>query len=190
MYNRKYSTHIFEKSSIRQQAIQDLEHVCVLDCFHGKGEIWENMHKLSKIDKVQGIEKNKKLHSCFDTLYGDNLKLLKTIDIDEYNVIDLDAFGSPFKQMDIIFARAQKPKVIIYTFCFSGMSGVPQEISRAKNIQKKCKTIINGYLDEMFSAYLKLHGVTEWYDITIKQNLRKSYGYFIYDSKKDLTRNQ
>lgn len=187
---KKHSSHFEEKIAIRLEAVKNLDQINVLDCFHASGDIWKRMEQYVSINKFLGIEKNKRLKSTKEVIHDNNLKVLKHINIDNYNVIDLDAYGSPLEQMEIIFKRSEKSKIIIYTFCFYALSGIPLLMSEAPRIQERCKTIMNQYFEEMFSSYLKKHGITEWYDITFTGNIKKMYGYFYYNPEKDLTRTE
>lgn len=179
---KKTSSNFRDKVAVRCDAIDGLESVRVLDCFHAKGELWNRVRQIAQVDEVLGIEKNKHLKSIDKVIYGNNLKVMQEIDIDRYNVIDLDAFGSPLEQMEIVFRKAKLPKVVIYTFCFSGLSGIPGIMSTCRDIQSRCRTIVNGYFDDMFSDYLHKHGVKEYYEIELKQTgFHKHYGYFMYN---------
>lgn len=182
MTNKKTSSNINDKIAIRREAVKGLKEIKVLDCFHAKGELWNRMTSYRTINDLLGIEKNKHLKSVNKVVYGNNLQVMSKIDIDHYNVIDLDAYGSPLEQMEIVFKRAKKPKIVIYTFCFSGLSGIPNIMVVDKRITERCKTILNSYFDDMFSYYLHRHGVKEYKEIVyVSRGMRKHYGYFYYN---------
>lgn len=132
---------------------------------------------------VVGIEKNEYLKSPFYVLYGDNRKIIRTIDIDQFSVIDIDAYGSPFEIMEYVFETAKNPKVIIYTFNRMCIAGINKEINVWKLATERCKTILNPYADDMFSYYLYKHGVKQYYEIRFEAAMKKRYGYFIYNPK-------
>ena len=96
------------KQSLRAYYTSDLNEVNVLDCFCGKSEVWEGVPctKYIGIDK----EKTKKIN-----YHGDNRKWLKVLDLSNFNVIDLDAYGIPYSQLEIIFSnKTLKKGTIIF----------------------------------------------------------------------------
>lgn len=180
--NKKLNSFLKEKISVRLQAIEGMKEVKVLDCFHAEGELWNNVRRFKRIDNLLGIEKNKHLKSIDKTIYGNNLNVMREINLDDFNVIDLDAYGSPLEQMEVVFTRCNEPKVVIYTFCYNGLSGVPKIMSCCWEIQEHCKTILNPYFDDLFKNYLYKHGIKEYYEIEkVSTGFRKKYGYFYYN---------
>lgn len=180
---KKYSSNFKDKVAIRLQATERINDIRVLDCFHAKGELWNKIREYRNVNDFLGIEKNKKLKSTDRVIYDNNIKVLREINIDNYNIIDLDAYGNPFEQMNIVFERCKKPKIIIYTFISFGISGIPKEINVFKECSLKCKTILNSYLEDMFENYLYKNGVSEYFEI--KKNelsmTNKRYGFFYYN---------
>lgn len=84
----------------------------VLDCFCGKGRIYQAVYR----DKVQfycGVD-NQKIHSLTLCTVMDNIKYLASMDISEFNVFDLDAYGSPWKQMYLILKRSSQKEIMMF----------------------------------------------------------------------------
>lgn len=187
--NRKKSSHFNEKIWIREEALRNVEKANVLDCFHGEGKLWGYLCETQKnIDSVTGIE-IKKLKSKFPVIHDNNENALKEIILDKYNVFDLDAYGYPVKQMDILFKRIKKESVIIYTICISPLAKIPEAMNVAKDITDICKTIITRFSYEMFVNYLYRHGIQEYHEYCFEnKSIKKYYGYFLYNPKNDLTR--
>ena len=80
----------------------DKDELNVLDVYHGKGLIWKSIiNQSSKKINVLGIDE--KGYDGIIQLKGDNVKFLKHIDLSMYDIIDLDAYGIPFKQLETIF---------------------------------------------------------------------------------------
>lgn len=172
------------KVELRKLAIKDLDHVSVLDCFAGKNVLWNQIEK----DKYLGIEKEK---GKGKNLYGDNVKLLGELDLSAFNVIDLDSYGIPAKQIDKIFRNPtfdKKNTVIIYTAIANSMSGLSETLVRHYNIGKlyaKSKTMFNARAHNMFHGYLYSLGVRELtrFELT-GTSFRKEYGFFRISEKK------
>lgn len=55
--NKKYSSRIEHKLAIRLKACEQLKSIKVLDCFHGKGELWRSLQDFVEIEGFLGIEK-------------------------------------------------------------------------------------------------------------------------------------
>lgn len=90
------------KIDIRQKLIAELSTVCVLDAFAGAGkmhrEVWHLADHYTACDT--------KWYKDQRTAYVvDNRRLLRTIDLQPFNVFDLDAYGSPWEQVLIIASR-------------------------------------------------------------------------------------
>lgn len=54
----------------------------------------------------------------------DNKRVLRTIDLAEFNIFDLDAYGSPWEQVLIIAARRNVEKGERIAFCITDGSGL------------------------------------------------------------------
>jgi len=146
----------------------------VLDAYHGTGTIWQNVQKqyagkikTLKIDKLQK-------DPCF-VMIGDNEKFMESIDLTRFDVIDLDAYGVPFEQLEIMFRKGWKGLCFV-TFIQSVMGILPHEMLKLLNYPeaaiKDCPTLLgkNGF--KKFCNYLFLRGVKK---VTVRQNQRKAY---------------
>jgi hypothetical protein len=91
-----------DKVGLRMKFLPDLDEISVLDCFHGSGKIWGKLTELSdgKISVI-GID----IKDGPGVLVGDNRKWLRSLDLERFDVIDLDAYGNPFDQIDILIDR-------------------------------------------------------------------------------------
>src|SRR3954465_4124097 len=85
-----------------QDRLASLQHitkdtVTVLEAFGGDGIIW-SLVKERTDKKISVLRIDKKQNKRGIYLKGDNLKFLKSIDISGFDIIDLDAYGSPYNQ--------------------------------------------------------------------------------------------
>ncbi len=178
------NSYLYGKIALRKNAIEQLKKIKVLDCFGGKGIIWE---KIKSINKKQCIEvisieiekgKNKK------AIEGNNLKLLPSLDLKEFNVIDVDAYGSPFKQLDIILNnRTLKQGTIIFVTDIQTMQGaVPHKLLLQDNITrkmiKKIPSLFYKKSFEIMKSYLNKKGITK-IDIYRPEKRKKYYTFTI-----------
>lgn len=90
------------KIDIRQKLFAAIFQANVLDAFAGAGkmyrEVWREAASYTAID--QRWYKDQRL-----AYVADNRRVLRAIDLQPFNVFDLDAYGSPWEQALIIAAR-------------------------------------------------------------------------------------
>ena len=108
MNNRQTKTnnsYLAEKINLRLRHLPNKKSIEVLDCFAGKSVIWNRIKSKSNYNiNVIGIDKIK----YGNNLNGDNVKYLKGMDLKRFDLIDLDAYGIPFKQLEIIFKKKKR----------------------------------------------------------------------------------
>jgi hypothetical protein len=113
----------------------------VLDCFHGAGRIWEEIKKDGYYIKVVSIDKKPGA-----TIRGDNLKVLDKINLNDYDIIDLDSYGIPFKQIELILNKKYYGHLFI-TFIQSMHGILPKKmlntLGYTTKMIDKCKSIFN-----------------------------------------------
>jgi hypothetical protein len=110
-------------------------------------------------------------------LPGDNLKYLKSIKLD-YDIVDLDAYGIPFKQLEILFKRNYIGTIIV-TAIQSGMGVLPKgmlhKLGYQQSMVDKIPTLFSRNGIEKLKNYLYLYGVKQITGYFIN---RKNYFYF------------
>ena len=136
----------------------------VLDCFGGTGRIWDEIKRRKPNKKIEVLRIDQK--NDIDGIYlkGKNEKFLAVLEPDDFTVIDLDAYGVPYKQLQWLFAgRNKKRKVIFLTFIQNIFGCLPtgllMELGYTAAMIDKCPTLFyrNGF--EKLADYLALHGV-------------------------------
>ena len=175
------NSYFEQKVFLRIASIEKLQHkkINILDCFSADSKIWDEI-KRQKQDydiNVTRIEKEDNKKGFY--LKGDNLKFLENLcnNID-FDIIDLDAFGSPVPQLELILKRCKikKDTIFFLTFIqtqFGGLNLKMLEIlGYAKSMIKKCPTLFfkNGF--EKMIKYLFLKG---FYDIIAYRYSKKNY---------------
>ncbi|NCU32487.1 MAG: hypothetical protein EOM23_06055 [Candidatus Moranbacteria bacterium] len=154
------NSHINEKIQLRLLAIKGLKTPRVLDCFSGTGKLWKEVNKIAGKDiEVLGIEKEKGKNR--KALQGDNLKYLPVIDLSLFDVVDLDAYGIPFKQIQILKKRDYHG-IIVVTCIQTGMGQLPnkllEELGYTHEMTKKISSIFNYNGIEKIKNILYLYG--------------------------------
>ena len=137
--------------------------VCILDAFTGNGVIWNQIktrtQKNLKLLRIDVKADRKGLY-----LVGDNVKFLDGMDLSRFDIIDLDAYGSPYKQLKSIFGAGYRGHIIctfIQTMAGRLDNDLLEILGYTKAMICKCPTLFsrNG-LDKMLH-YLNRNGVDE-----------------------------
>jgi len=169
--------YLSEKVQLRKEVISLVKNPNILECFAGKGVLYKQLKK--EVDfKITSIEiehnKNKSAH-----LTGDSYKYLLSLDLTKYNIIDLDAYGIPFKYIEHIVNTGFKGYVIV-TAIQTGMGKLPNKLlitlGYTKEMIKKIPTLFNSNGLEKLKNYLYLVGIKEITGYFIN---RKNYFYFV-----------
>ena len=149
----------------------------ILDCFSGHGHIWNEVSRQKECNlNITSIDSRNDKSSVY--LKGDNIKFLKAMDLNKYDIIDLDSYGIPFQQLEIIFEKKYSG-IIHATFIQSSMgrlnNGLLMSLGYTREMIKKCPTLFskNGY--EKFKNYLANHSILRINELSLKN---KHYLYF------------
>lgn len=172
------NANVSHKVQLRKEATQNLKELRVLDLFAGNNVLWSQF----ECKKYYGIEivKNKGKN-----LNADNLKVIPSLDLSQFNVIDCDSYGIPYKQIEEIFKNPtlQEGTVIIYTAignAFSALSQTALEYFGISKMYRKCKVLFNSKSDVFFHYWLASKNVTEVREYEEESShFTKKYGYFI-----------
>ena len=143
--NRKTDNSFLpEKINLRIDCLKNInkKHIKILECFSGNGIIYSVIKKINNRINVTRIEKKNDAYGKY--LCGDNIKYLKSLDLNDYDVIDLDAYGIPDKQLKIVLDRGYHGYVIV-THIQSVLRtlpfGIVKEIGITENMFNKCTTM-------------------------------------------------
>lgn len=167
---------IVNKVALRKEAIKGLEALRVLDLYAGNNILWSFFDK----EKYYGVEIQK---GKGKNITADCKKLIESLDLSVFNVIDCDSYGVPF---DVIYKilnnkTLKAGTVIIYTAISNRLSGISKQCLKMfnlKNIYDKCHNLITEYSLELFYAMLYKFGISEVEYIESNGNFTKHYGFF------------
>ena len=169
------------KLKVREEALKHIDkekQVSVLDLFAGENILWGYL----KNDYYFGIEKEK---GKGKNLYADNRKVIPSLDLSKFTVIDCDSYGIPVEQIQLLFDNRtlQKGTVVIYTCIGNEMSMLSRKLVKEFNLAKlykKSKVLLNKKSQELFYAFLQRRGVKRVYEIEKQDShFKKKYGFFI-----------
>ena len=171
-------SYFAEKVQLRLNNLPDKEPINVLDMFAGQGMIWDEVIKRSgrKIN-ILGMEKKAGIPRIY--LLGDNEKY--QINYDAFDLIDLDAYSIPYRQMKRILDMATK-KIGIFVTLIQVINGRLPSIlllnfGYTKVMIRKSPTIFNRHGQEKLLSYLAMRDI-RWVKFYSTPNRRKTYLYF------------
>lgn len=157
------NSNLKEKIILRLKNLPNKEKIYVLDLFHGDGTIWESIKRITKKNIiVHGIDI--KIYEDSFALIGDNLKTLESLNLNKYDIIDVDAYGEPVDLLKIIFSKLENPTQLFITFIQSQFGRLPNKLllenSIDPNIYTKCQTLFNKHGKELFFYFLSCYFIT------------------------------
>lgn len=175
------NSHLQAKIKLRMGHLPNKPTLKVLDAFRGEGEIWNYIRARTK-QKIEITGIDKKSNSNEFVLFGDNKKFFPSIPFETYDVIDLDAYGVPFDQLEYIFDYDRRKKIhhkIFLTFIQSIYGRLPlgllRKLGYSEAMVKKIPVLFDRNGIEKLKAYLALMGVSK---IFIKSMGKKYYLFF------------
>ena len=141
------NSYLKYKIDIRINNLPSKTDIKVLDCFAGEGVIWDTIKNKLKHINFDIISIDKHYRDNVD-LVGNNIKFLKNLDLSCYDVIDLDAYGVPYKQLKIVFTNKSLSinTIFFVTFIASNRGMLPYglliEYGYNYNMIKKIPTLL------------------------------------------------
>ena len=128
----KFNTSTDAKVSLRREMLKLLGTTDpkILDAYGGPGELW----KLAYDETPNYVGVDKRLYLDGRTMVkGDNTRFLRAIDLESFDVFDLDAFGSPFESLAIIshrFKWKEKDRIAVFLTEGTGFNAAMNGLSR------------------------------------------------------------
>lgn len=174
------NSHLQDKINIRLDSLKHIkkQEVNILEAFAGDGIIWNAVQKQTK-KKLNILRIDKKEGKKGVYLKGDNMKFISIFDFKHFDIIDLDAYGSPFNQLEVIFKKKFKG-IVHCTFIQTGMGRLNNsmliKLGYTKSMIQKIPSLFCKYGKEKIYQYLANEGVVL---ITSIELDRKTYFYFV-----------
>ena len=162
-YTDNDEANLGAKVDLRIEAVESLgepRHIHVLDAFHGDGVVWSLVKDQLPPGWIVQLYRADYENHAAGTLKVDNVRLLEVIDLNRFDLIDLDAYGYPDKQLRIIAARAPQIPVVMTTI-WRAWGMVPNAVSRDlgfKFPKGYAKTLVATVGEELWVAWLYQRG--------------------------------
>jgi len=166
------------KVSLRLHSLKKINHnILVLDCFAGNQFLWSEVKKQSSLN-IETVPIDIRPDKSKAYLKGMNLKFMKTMDLTQFDIIDLDAYGIPFDHLELLFEKKYKGTVHV-TFIQSNRGRLPNKflnkLGYTNEMIKKIPTLFSKNAFEKLCNYLKMNGISHIFYLSLK---RKYYLYF------------
>lgn len=157
------NSHLEEKVRLRLDTVNmiDKDVINVLECYAGDGFIWSEVKLHTKKEiKVLRIDQKPGKRGVY--LKGENMKYLRNMDFSGFDIVDLDAYGIPFNQMELVFEKNYKGYVHV-TAIQSVMGALPHGLLEANGfpsrMYKKCPILFSKHGLRKIENYLQGKGV-------------------------------
>ena len=173
------NSYLEEKVQLRLDTINmiDKDVISVLECYAGDGYIWSEVRLRTKKEiKVLRIDQKPDKKGVY--LKESNMKFIKSMDFSQFDIVDLDAYGIPFEQLEVVFEKKFKGCVHV-TAIQSVMVALPDVLLEANGIParmyKKTPILFSKHGLHKLCNYLQQHGVEKITGFFIE---KKNYFYF------------
>lgn len=123
------NSHLPMKARLRAEAVRQtgLDRLRVLDAFAGEGKVWQEVERLCPGVEFEYVRIDKKKYSGHQTIQANNLKVMPSLGLSQFDLIDLDAYGWPHEQLLLCAERA--PDVPVVATCImQPRSKVPTKV--------------------------------------------------------------
>ena len=110
------NSHEYAKLRLREDAVRSLglTHIKVLDAYSGKGVMWRALaarmpdvtFDVTRIDKKPDDDDP-------SLIRGDNVRVMRGMDLSQFDLIDLDAYGVPARQLELCAEGAPHVPVVL-----------------------------------------------------------------------------
>lgn len=139
----------------------------VLDLFCGNGEMYNRAYK-GRVEYYHGVDKEK-IHNPKICTLTNNIVYITQNTLDDFNVFDLDDYGTPWKQLYLILKKLKRDEVTIF-------------VTDGLVLRQKMDGTVSKFVSatEQIPRKMNIPGLNRWYvDIfaTMLLDLEKRYNW-------------
>ena len=163
----------------------------VLDLFCGNGEMYNRAYK-GRVEYYHGVDKEK-IHNPKICTLTNNLVYITQNTLDDFNVFDLDDYGTPWKQLYLILKKLKRDEVTIFVtdglVLRQKMDGtVSKFVSATEQVPRKMNIpgLNRWYVDIFATMLLDLEKRYNWKTVKAQyfHNERQTVYYWVIKLKK------
>ncbi len=165
------------KIQLRLDSLPNEPEIKVLEAFGGEGLLWTAVKRRAPGKNISVLSMDKNKYTRVQ-LQGENIKFLAGMDLQQFDIIDLDALGSPAPQLEILFKKQYKG--VVHCTFIQTMSGkisnvVLENLGYTKTMIRKSPALFNRNGYDKFCQFLANKGVKR---IKSASYGRKNYFWF------------
>jgi hypothetical protein len=148
----------------------------VLDCFAGEGRLWETLKREYEVEAYVPIDTSPRQAG---TLPGDAMLLVRSVGVDQFNVIDVDSYGEPWGALFTCLPLIGQPTCLFATHGYGkAFAWASSAVRRLLGIPRDWKIPHGKRLIQWHDDYL-LRKTTEFATIVNAARVRgKNVDYF------------
>jgi len=172
------NSYLNNKIKLREEFLNKNNNYKVLDFYTGDCQIWNKIKLDGYNIDITRFDQKKDKQGIY--LLGENIKYFNMINFDNYDIIDLDAYGSPYQILNKIFESKINSKIVFCTF-IQTMNGKLHnsfliDIGLKRDWIKKIPSLFNSNPFEKMKKWLMLKGIKKIFYIEISE--KKHYFAF------------
>lgn len=164
-----------DKVALRIAMTQHIAEPRVLDVFGGHGVVWAAVERITG-KPIRRIAVDMRYDLTDPHLHGDNRKVVKGLDLSQFDVVDLDAYGIPAGLIEEVVVNKRFRGVVFVTAIQTMQGAMPSTVSKGiglpESITSACPSLVSRRGWEFLKAWLASLGVRE---ITHRSKARKHY---------------
>jgi len=108
------NTSLARKVVLRNTYLPDDEEIAVLDAFTSNGLVWKQLEVLNPETTFHIARIDKESHKKGFYIRSENTRFFGSTNLSVYDVIDLDHYGVPIKQMEIVLDHSFEKRVEVF----------------------------------------------------------------------------
>jgi hypothetical protein len=149
--------------------LPDKRDIRVLDAFAGHGRIWQKVKAARPLTSFDVLSVERLGHLPGQVAL-DNVRVMRSLQLADYDVIDLDGYGFPYRQLSEVF-RQRPTGAVVHVTCpmeQAGLTSLPygmmESLGYTRAMLAKCRTLcLRGQWGKV-KQWLAFQGVTRLFD--------------------------
>jgi len=178
-FTQRHSSAFSAKVDLRARAIEGIDNPRILDAYSAGSALWRAVEKLTgKTLRTLSLDT-----TAEGTFKIDNRIALRGLDLDLFDVIDLDAYGTPWPQLDIVMRRGFRGTLVGTCIRLNRgwiSKGLAVSGGMSAEMYKACPPLASRFAKEILLNYLCLFRVDM---VRLYHYRRGRYMYFSFEVK-------
>lgn len=182
------NSHLQAKIDLRMESIKALgvESIRVLELYGGDGIIWRTIQQQNPHLSITTHRIDKKKDRAGAYLVGDNQRWLSSLNLQSYDIIDIDAYGTPYAQLQQVLESGYRG-IVHLTWIRSKLNANKKLLADygvTNAMYRKATELCGTLAEKALFAYIARFGVQRAYVRRFEQWHRKYYMWFAVTQEK------